>query len=63
MEAAMIERVEAFLHHMGDELDIERAYVFGSRAREDYGDWSDVDLIIVSSDFEGVPTYLRAKPF
>ena len=33
---------------------IERAIIFGSRARGDHLEESDLDLILVSGDFEGV---------
>ena len=37
--------------------------VFGSRARADYREESDVDVLIVSPDFAGIPYYKRPKQF
>ncbi|KXB01723.1 hypothetical protein AKJ44_02235 [candidate division MSBL1 archaeon SCGC-AAA261F17] len=33
---------------------IEKALIFGSRARDDYLKESDVDILLVSSDFKGI---------
>lgn len=41
------------------DFTITEAYLFGSRTRDD----SDVDLVVVSPDFEGLPSYKRAKEF
>ncbi len=35
-------------------LRVEEAYVFGSRARGDYLEGSDLDIVIVSRGFEGM---------
>ncbi len=35
-------------------ISIEVAYLFGSYAKGYSNEWSDIDLAIVSSDFEGV---------
>lgn len=45
------------------EVDVERAIVFGSVARGDHSESSDVDVILVSPDFEGVPGAHRGRPF
>jgi len=51
--------IEAFIEKLKKRINIERVIVFGSRARGDYLADSDVDLIIISKDFEGVPFYER----
>ena len=33
---------------------IQRVFLFGSYARGNYNEWSDIDLAIVSDNFEGV---------
>ncbi len=33
----------------------EFAVLFGSQAREEHGQWSDIDLVIVSTTFDGIP--------
>ena len=40
-------------------LSLSRLILFGSRARGDFKEDSDFDLIIVSDDFEGVKSYER----
>lgn len=39
---------------LGKHLRVEKAIFFGSRARDDWLESSDVDTILVSPDFEGV---------
>lgn len=51
--------IGAFVEKLKKKIDIERVIVFGSRARGDYLEDSDVDLIIISKDFEGVSFYER----
>ena len=46
------EVIEGLLSDVG--IDSERVVLFGSRARGDYTEESDVDLLIVSPDFEGI---------
>lgn len=43
-------------------IRIERAILFGSRARGEAGPHSDVDLMLVSSSFEGKTLSQRAAP-
>ncbi|MDS0297547.1 nucleotidyltransferase domain-containing protein [Halogeometricum sp. S1BR25-6] len=45
------------------DIDIDRAIVFGSVAREEHDATSDIDVIVVSADFEGVPGAHRGTPF
>jgi predicted nucleotidyltransferase len=33
---------------------IQRVYLFGSYARGDYTEWSDIDLALVSDNFKGI---------
>lgn len=34
-------------------INIEKAYLFGSYANGTYNEWSDIDLAIISEDFSG----------
>lgn len=54
-----VDEIEKFVKRVKEVIRIEKVIVFGSRARGDYLADSDVDLIIVSRDFEGVPFYER----
>ncbi len=53
------EQIEAaladYLAFVGKRWHIEKAILFGSRARNDHLLHSDVDLILVSPDFAGLP--------
>jgi predicted nucleotidyltransferase len=49
-ESSWTKRIEATLPELGKRLRIEAALVFGSWARSGGGEWSDIDLLIVSDD-------------
>jgi len=42
-------------------IRIEKAFLFGSHARGNPGEWSDIDVALVSSDFSGMPFYDSKK--
>lgn len=65
MDSRTIERVSETLTATADRLGytLSEVIVFGSRARDDYRSESDVDILIVSPDFEGVKAYKRPKQF
>lgn len=46
-----------------NKVNIKSFILFGSRARGDEKDNSDIDLIIVSKDFEGQKSFKRARGF
>lgn len=57
-----LEIVERFLQMVRNGgIKIERAILFGSFVRGQSGEWSDIDLAIVSPDFCGIPFYDRKK--
>ena len=43
--------INAFLQKVRRKYRISRAYIFGSYAKGDSREWSDIDLAIVSPDF------------
>lgn len=47
--------IRGYVRSLSREIRVQRAILFGSWARGDYLDDSDVDLIVLSDDFEGVP--------
>lgn len=51
--------IEKFVERLREKIRVEKVIIFGSRARGDNLEDSDVDLIIISRDFEGVPFYER----
>lgn len=44
-------------------LTLEEVIIFGSRVRDDYRPGSDVDVLLVSPDFQDLPIYRRPKLF
>ena len=46
--------VDAFLREVNERFRIKEAYLFGSFVRGDWLRTSDIDLVIVSEDFEGM---------
>lgn len=38
-------------------ITIQKAFLFGSHAKGVAGEWSDIDIAIVSPDFSGMPFY------
>ncbi|MBS1263798.1 MAG: hypothetical protein MAG715_00989 [Methanonatronarchaeales archaeon] len=65
MDKETVEKARVNVLRTAEEEGIELALVivFGSRAGEDYRPSSDVDLVLVSPDFEGVSNYARPKLF
>jgi predicted nucleotidyltransferase len=53
----LIEEIEHFLKRTG----VPAAILYGSRARDDAIRTSDVDLILISSRFEGTPPHRRLR--
>ncbi|BCU67197.1 DNA polymerase subunit beta [Sulfolobales archaeon HS-7] len=50
----IIKRAIEFVNDVSKEVEVEKVYVVGSRARGDYLDTSDIDLMIISKEFEGL---------
>ena len=53
-QVEMVKRALEFVREASREIGIEEVYVVGSRARGDYLETSDIDLVIISRDFEGL---------
>lgn len=65
MDTETIERVRENLVATAERVGyaLEEVIAFGSRARDDYQVESDVDVLVVSPDFEGMKAYKRPKLF
>ncbi len=57
--AGIIARFCEQLQQMG--IRVEKAILFGSRARGEGGEASDIDVLVVSSDFEGMNSRERLE--
>ena len=65
MDEKSIKGVGELVKEVAEDKDIgiEKLVVFGSRARDDFREESDIDLLIVSQDFENTAWNKRPKPF
>lgn len=65
MDEETIGRVKDQLESIAEEwgIGLDEVIVFGSRARKDYDDKSDVDILIVSESFKGVSKPKRSREF
>jgi len=48
------ELINSYLDHLSVEIEIDKVILYGSCARESQKTWSDIDLLIISSDFNGL---------
>lgn len=64
MQENILERIERISKTIKEELkkhgvDVQAVYLFGSYAKGEWLKTSDIDLIIVSDDWEGIPQLRR----
>ncbi len=63
-EDEYIDRVKSFLNLLlEDGFDVSEAYIFGSAIKGSEDEDSDIDVALVSKDFEGLPYYDVKKIF
>ena len=55
MDETTNKEIRKFINKIEKIIPIEKIILFGSRARNDHLEDSDIDLIIISNDFEGTP--------
>ena len=58
-----IELVKKFKRNINKSIKVDKIILFGSRAKNNYHRYSDFDLLIISSDFRGIPWYKRPAKF
>jgi len=58
MLSEALKAIERFLEELSKRVRVEEAYLFGSYAKGTWIKTSDIDLIIISPDFRGIP-YLK----
>ena len=56
---AIVERYLAAVEQHG--IHLQQAILFGSYANGRYSEWSDIDVALVSDDFQGIRFYDREK--
>ncbi len=52
-QVVLLRRAWEFVRRARSRISISEVYVVGSRARGDYTDMSDIDLVIISDDVRG----------
>ncbi len=57
----LMQGLKKFLQSLSKDINVEKIILFGSRARKDFDEQSDVDLIIVSEDFGRMNFFERVK--
>ena len=55
------EMLQVYLDSLKESLTIDKVILFGSHARGDALKESDIDLVVLSRDFEGVPFVRRLE--
>ena len=54
-----LSEVESFLRKIGKKYGIKKVVVFGSSVKGEFREDSDIDLIVISDEFEGVSPLKR----
>ena len=54
-QAELARRLARYLARLREEVTVQKAILYGSYAYGIPDQWSDIDLVILSSDFQGVP--------
>jgi len=57
----LIEGLKKFFERLSENFSLQKILLFGSRSSNNFKEESDVDLIIVSSDFEGKNFFERTS--
>jgi len=57
----IIKKLEEFGQKLQSELDVKKVILFGSYARGNPTRDSDIDMIVVSPKFRGIPFYKRSR--
>ncbi|MDP2365873.1 MAG: nucleotidyltransferase domain-containing protein [Ignavibacteria bacterium] len=55
--------INRFVDSIKQDINVEQVYLFGSYAKGTQDQYSDIDLAVVSNDFEGVRFFDRKKLF
>lgn len=61
-QKALITILKNFIKEVRKKIKVEQVILFGSRARGTAKKTSDIDLIIISKDFEKIKSFKRAPP-
>ncbi|MSQ27703.1 MAG: nucleotidyltransferase domain-containing protein [Dehalococcoidia bacterium] len=53
--------ISDFVEQLRKRIDLDAVILFGSYASGTPGEWSDIDLAVISPDFEGLPIWCRQE--
>ena len=59
----LVMELKKFKVNLAKEVPVQKMILFGSQAKGKAHQWSDVDLLIVSSKFKKIKPYKRARGF
>ncbi|MFQ5531368.1 MAG: nucleotidyltransferase domain-containing protein, partial [Candidatus Nanoarchaeia archaeon] len=57
----LVKNLKKFIKDLGRDIKVSKVILFGSRAKKNFKEESDVDLIIVSDDFKEKNFFERAS--
>lgn len=60
-EADIKRIVEDFVRHLPPSIRVQKVVLYGSHARGNPHEWSDIDIAVISDDFKGLPPFKRAE--
>ncbi|MBI4147527.1 nucleotidyltransferase domain-containing protein [Candidatus Woesearchaeota archaeon] len=59
----LLKELKKFKKDLSHDLPVQRMILFGSQAKGETRQWSDVDLLVVSNKFKKIKPYQRARGF
>lgn len=60
-QAELASKIDDFVRRLRSAISVEAVILYGSHAKGSANEWSDIDLAVISPDFEGVSTWDRQE--
>lgn len=60
-QAELGNKIDDFVRRLRSAIKIEAVILYGSHAKGKPNEWSDVDIAVISPDFEGLSTWSRQE--
>ena len=60
-QAELATKIDDFVRRLRSTIRVEVVILYGSYANGRAGEWSDIDLAVISPDFEGLSTWDRQE--
>jgi len=54
-------KIDDFVRRLRSAVEVEAVMLYGSYAKGTAGEWSDIDIAVISPDFEGLSTWERQE--